>query len=124
MVKQVLLLLLGLGINSVDGRGHSNETCREFLPKKTKVTLYYTFNIVTSCTLLTRRSTLVLKWAYHAGGKAFKRRVTKSLTVIILTLYYCEKVLSLMYWSIKTKCICVVTHSLVMNLCSRDFLVM
>ena len=40
LVKQVLVLLMGLAIDTVDGRGLSNEARREFLPKKTKVTLY------------------------------------------------------------------------------------
>ena len=40
LVKQVLVLLMGLGIDTVDGRGLSNKARRKFLPKKTKVTLY------------------------------------------------------------------------------------
>ena len=38
--KQVLVLLMGLAIDTVKGRGLSYEVRREFLSKKTKVTLY------------------------------------------------------------------------------------
>ena len=40
LVKQVLVLLMGLAIDTVDGRGLSNEARREFLLKKTNVMLY------------------------------------------------------------------------------------
>ena len=40
LVKQVLVLLMGLAIETVDGRGLSNEARREFLSNKTKVTPY------------------------------------------------------------------------------------
>ena len=38
--KQVLVLLMGLAVDTVNGRGLSKEVHHEFLPKKTKVMLY------------------------------------------------------------------------------------
>ena len=40
LVEQVLVLLMGLAIDIIDGRGLSNETRREFLPKQTKLALF------------------------------------------------------------------------------------
>ena len=53
------------------------KACCEFLPKKSKV-MYFLF----ICTLLTRRSTSVLKVGMPSGSKAFKskRRVAYSAT--------------------------------------------
>ena len=53
---------MALAIDTVDGRGFSNEVRRVLLPKKSKVMLYSLHNKsrLTSCTLLTRRNALVL----------------------------------------------------------------
>ena len=50
-----------LAVDITDGRGLSNEALHELLPKKRKVMLYLQFITRTSCTLLTRWSTSVLK---------------------------------------------------------------
>ena len=56
-----------LAINIIDGRGLSVEARRALLPRKSKVMLYLPFihskSHLTSCTLLTRQSTPVLKVA-------------------------------------------------------------
>ena len=60
-----------VAVDITDGRGFSNEAHCELLPGY-------------SCTLLTRWSTSVLKWACHASCEAYKRRLAYSVTVRIL----------------------------------------
>ena len=59
---------MAFAINITNGRGLSNEVRRELLLKKNKVATVLAFlfavnSHLTSCTLLTRWSASVLKWA-------------------------------------------------------------
>ena len=63
---------MALAINITDGRGLSNEARRELLLKEEQCNavlafLYAVNSRLTSCTLLTRRSVLVLKVGMTAG---------------------------------------------------------
>ena len=60
------------------GRGISNEACHELMSKKRKAMH------LSSCTLLTRWRTSILKWACHADCKTYKRRLAYSVTGRIL----------------------------------------
>ena len=70
------------------GRGPSSKMRPQLQPKKTKVRLtsrlYSSKRRYQRCTLLTRRSTLVLKVGVSYGGdKAFKGRLVHSVAVAI-----------------------------------------
>ena len=72
---------MAFAIDTVDGRGLSNEVRRELLPKKSKIMLYlHGKSCLTSCTLLTRRSALVYMRVCRAGYGAYKRRLAYSVT--------------------------------------------
>ena len=67
---------MALAIDTIDGWGLSNEACRELIPKKSKVMLYF---------LLILRSVSVLKVDVlpGAGCEAYKRRLACSIIVRI-----------------------------------------
>ena len=66
---------MALAIDITDGRGLSNEACRELLLKKEQGNAVLAFlfavnNRLTSCTLLTRRSVSVLKVGVTCGFRS------------------------------------------------------
>ena len=66
---------MALAFDTIDGRGLSNEVHYELLPKKSKCIcrLFHSKSRLTSCTLLTRWSTSVLKVGLPCGYKAYKK---------------------------------------------------
>ena len=64
---------------AIDGRGPSNEMGHHLQPKKTKIALYYPCVLqqkifYSPFIILTRQSTLVLKWMSRTGGNDKMRR--------------------------------------------------
>ena len=89
-IKEVLLLysfhVAALAININD---RYRLSIVSYLQSNAVFAIQFTVNShLTSCTLLTRWSVSVLKYACHVGFKAYKRRLAYSVMVGILTLYY------------------------------------
>ena len=60
-----------LVVDITDGRGISNEACHGLHSKR----------CLTNCNITNKMERLGFKWAYHAGCKAYKRRLAYSVTV-------------------------------------------
>ena len=118
----------------------SNKASREFLPKKSKVInavrvchSFHSKRCLPSCILYKME-----RFSFRSGrakqySEAFKRRVAYSVMYVysnnfslalhlkqFITGWFITK-----HWSIiKCKCVCIAMWSLVMSLCSHDFLMM